>query len=123
MGVAELGSEGGSLWDAVLMGLSLSELSDQERGFALSHIYRILKPGGLLLIADETVPKTTWKRWISRMVRACMSFLAILLVGGSTREVAHPERMLRKEGFEVLWIKRSCMETFFWLAARRPGEG
>ncbi|MHC4077295.1 MAG: corrinoid protein-associated methyltransferase CpaM, partial [Planctomycetota bacterium] len=61
-GVAELDAEPDSSYDAVTSGLCFSELSDAELVYALQHVVRILRPGGLLLVADEVCPKTPIRR-------------------------------------------------------------
>ncbi len=62
MGVAELDGESSEGFDAVLSGLCFSELSREELSFTLGQIQRILKPGGLLLVADEVRPAAFFRR-------------------------------------------------------------
>ena len=62
MGVAELESEQSENYDVVMGGLCFSELTKDELNYTLKEVRRILKPRGLLLIADEVRPKTISKR-------------------------------------------------------------
>ncbi|MBU4228392.1 class I SAM-dependent methyltransferase [bacterium] len=62
MGVTELESEKSNDYDVVMSGLCFSELTESELVFTLKEINRILKPSGLLLVADEVRPKSILKR-------------------------------------------------------------
>ena len=62
MGVAELGNEKSKSYDVVMSGLCFSELTESELIFTLKEINRVLKPSGLLLVADEVRPKSILKR-------------------------------------------------------------
>ena len=53
MGIAELDAELPASYDVVMSGLCFSELSEDEIAYGLSQIVRVLRPGGLLLVADE----------------------------------------------------------------------
>ena len=62
MGVALLDGEEGGSYDAVMSGLCLSELSDDEIVFTLTQIRRILRPGGWLYAS------TIDRSWRARML-------------------------------------------------------
>ena len=62
MGVAELDREPEQSYQVVMSGLCFSELTAGERAFALAQAYRLLEPGGLLLLADEVVPQGVLRR-------------------------------------------------------------
>lgn len=49
-------------FDCVVSTMVLSELSEDELAFVLAAARRVLKPGGELLIGDETVPTGRWRR-------------------------------------------------------------
>jgi ubiquinone/menaquinone biosynthesis C-methylase UbiE len=73
MGVAELEHEPPESYDAVLSGLCFSELSEEELRFTLRQVRRILRPGGLLLVADEVRRADPVRRWLHALVRAPMA--------------------------------------------------
>jgi len=69
MCVVEIGNEEEETYNVVMSGLCLSELTEDELNYALKEIKRILNPGGLLLIADEAVPKNLLKRAVNWLIR------------------------------------------------------
>lgn len=67
-GVADLDTEPAGAYDAVTSGLCLSELSEDELDYTLDQIARLLRPGGLLLVADEVVPHSLPARLLHGLV-------------------------------------------------------
>lgn len=57
MGVEGMDTLPSSMYDAVCSTLVLSELTYDERRYALKHSTQVLKPTGRLVIADEVVPR------------------------------------------------------------------
>jgi len=57
IGVAELDALPDSGFDAVCSGMCFSELTPDERRYALCQAQRLLRPSGLLLLADEVRPR------------------------------------------------------------------
>ena len=122
MGVAELDGEPASGYDAVMSGLCLSELSDDERVFALRQAHRLLKPGGLLLVADEVIPRGFLKRLLHWCVRLPLAFLTYLFTQTSTRAVRRLPEDVRSAGFDVESIRLNALENLIELVARRPAN-
>ncbi len=122
MGVAELGlgSEDLESYDVVMSGLCLSELNEDELNYALRAIKSILKSGGLLLIADETVPKNLSKRVINWLVRFPLVIIAYVLTQTTTRAVRNLPEKVRKEGFSIESLRLSRMENFIEIVAKKP---
>jgi len=69
MGVTDLEREKSGNYDVVMSGLCFSELTKNELIFTLKEVKRILKPGGLLLIADEVRPKNIFKKILNEIIR------------------------------------------------------
>jgi demethylmenaquinone methyltransferase/2-methoxy-6-polyprenyl-1,4-benzoquinol methylase len=122
MGVAELDQEPGQGYDVVVSGLCFSELTAEERAFALEQAYRVLQPGGLLLIADEVVPSGIWKRALHAIVRIPLVFLVFLLTQATTRAVVDLPGQVERAGFAVRSCHLDRFHGFAELVACRPDE-
>jgi demethylmenaquinone methyltransferase/2-methoxy-6-polyprenyl-1,4-benzoquinol methylase len=125
MGVAELDGEAAESYDVVMSGLCLSELTDGERTFALREAYRLLEPGGLLLLADEVIPQNAIKRLLHWSIRLPLALLTCLLTQTTTRPLkglqgkgALPE--VQATGFAVESMYLTCLGDFIELVARKP---
>ena len=120
MGVALLDGEEGGSYDAVMSGLCLSELSDDEIIYTLTQIRRILRPGGLLLLADEVRPRKRATRIAVALVRAPLVALAYVVAGRTTRAVERlPERVV-DAGLAVESTVTSALGSFCEVVARKP---
>jgi cyclopropane fatty-acyl-phospholipid synthase-like methyltransferase len=120
MGVALLDDEEAGSYDAVMSGLCFSELSDDEVTYTLAQIQRILRPGGLLLLADEVRPRKRATRIAVALVRAPLVALAYVLAGRTTRAVERlPERVV-DAGLAVESTVTSALGSFCEVVARKP---
>jgi demethylmenaquinone methyltransferase/2-methoxy-6-polyprenyl-1,4-benzoquinol methylase len=122
MGVAELGDEDPDSYDVVMSGLCLSELTKDELNYTLSQIWRVLRPGGLLLVADETVPRSVFKRMINWLVRVPLVVITYIVAQMSTRPIRGLPEELSKRGFVIRHVSLSRMENFIELVAEKPDE-
>lgn len=118
MGVEGMDAFPDSYFDAVVSTLTFSEFSDAERHFALKHSARILKPNGLILIADEVVPQQKLKKVLHVIIRIPM-LLATYLV---SRTTSHPIADLAAEistaGFTIQKVIRSHGDSFAMVVGR-----
>ncbi|MFQ5749732.1 MAG: corrinoid protein-associated methyltransferase CpaM, partial [Planctomycetota bacterium] len=78
-GAAELDREESCSRDAVLAGLVFSELGADELAFTLRQVERILKPGGLLLVAEEVSARSSGLRVLHALARAPVAVLTWIL--------------------------------------------
>lgn len=120
MGVAELDGEKAQHYDAVMSGLCFSELNDNEVAYTLKETARILRPGGLLLIADEIRPQGLVKRMIHMLIRAPLAVLVYAITQQSVRPTAGLREKLRDAGFFVVSVRLSPLGDFGEFVARKP---
>lgn len=122
MGVAELGNEHGESYDVVMSGLCFSELSQDELSYALTEVKRILKPGGLLLLADEVKPKSISKKVIHWLTRLPLATITYIITQTTTRAVENLPEKVKEIGLLIQSLRLSKIEDFIELVARKPDE-
>jgi len=123
MGVAELGGEAPESYDAVMSGLCFSELSDNELDYTLRETYRILKPGGLILFAVETIPQGIHKKLLHWLIKVPLIVITYVVTQTTTRAVKHLPEKVEDAGFLIDAIRRSPLESFIELRGRKPEGG
>jgi ubiquinone/menaquinone biosynthesis C-methylase UbiE len=109
-------------YDAVVSTLVFSELTADERGYALKHAARVLKPGGQLVIADEVVPRKAAARALQWAVRAPMLAATYLVSRASTRPIADLAGEVAEAGFHIDKEVRSHGDAFALVKATLPAR-
>ncbi len=122
MGVAELGGEESESYDIVMSGLCFSELTEDELLYTLRQAKRILKPEGLLLIADEVSPKSISKMILNWLIRIPLVTITYLITQTTTKAVKNLPEKVEKAGLAIQSIKLSKIEDFIELVGRRPKQ-
>jgi len=121
MGVAEMDGMETDGFDVVMSGLCFSELTDDEITFTLGQIHRILRNGGMLLIADEVPPGGVFRRLLYALFRVPLVVLTYLVTQTTTGAVQNLESRVADTGFEVESARRSGIGGFMELIARNRG--
>lgn len=123
MGVAELGYEKSKSYDIVMSGLCFSELSESELIYTLKEVKRILKPGGLLLVADEVRPKSISKRILNWLIRFPLKIITYIITQTTTNAVKNLPEKIEKAGLVIKSVRLNKLENFIELAGRNPKKG
>lgn len=123
MGVAELDGEEPDHYDAVMSGLCFSELSDDEASYALKQAFRVLRTGGLFLLADELKAPNAFLRTMQELIRAPLAALAYLVTQQTSRPTSDPVADLRTAGFAVLSVRKNLSASFGEYVAQKPAAG
>jgi ubiquinone/menaquinone biosynthesis C-methylase UbiE len=120
MGVAELGAEQSEAYDAVMSGLCFSQLTEDELTYAVGEAARILKPGGLLLVADLVTPKSIAKRMLDWVIRLPLTIVAYLFTQATPSRLKDLPGKIEEAGFLVNSVRSSRIEGLIELVARKP---
>jgi len=120
MGVAELDAEEAQRYDAVMSGLCFSELSEDEVRYALKQVARILRPGGLLLIADEIKPRGFAHRLIHSVVRVPLVVFTYVITQQTAHPASHLSEKLKAAGFAIVSVHLNRLGSFGEFVARKP---
>jgi len=122
MGVAELDEEKKECYDIVMSGLCFSELSEDEISFVLREVERILKPGGLFLMADEVQPEKILKKFTHQVIRFLLSIIVFILTGSRTKALERIPDRVKDSGLAIVSRRLNRGENFLELVARKPIE-
>jgi demethylmenaquinone methyltransferase/2-methoxy-6-polyprenyl-1,4-benzoquinol methylase len=122
MGVAELASERSQSYHAVLSGLCFSELTPYELRFTLTEIKRILKPGGLLLIADEVKPQQVLKRILNQIIRFPLILITYLWTQTTTHSLKNLPQTITAAQFYIESLTLNKLENFIEIVARNVDD-
>jgi demethylmenaquinone methyltransferase/2-methoxy-6-polyprenyl-1,4-benzoquinol methylase len=117
--VADMDGLPDDAYDAVVSTLVLSELDPDARRYTLEHAHRVLRVGGLLVIADEVWPRRTGHRALHRLSRAPALALTYLVTGSASHPLRDLAGEIAESGFAVTDEQRSHRDAFALVTARR----
>lgn len=120
MGIAELGGEESESYDAVMSALCFSELTEDEVSYTLREIQRLLRAGGLLLVADEVEPQDILRRSLYRIMRIPLVIITYLITQTTTRAIRFLPERVQSAGLTIESIRLSGLDNFIELIARKP---
>lgn len=110
-------------FDLVTATLVFSELSPDERAYALRHAHRVLHPGGRLALADEVRPRTRLKRLAHGAVRIPLLIVTFALTQTATRPVEGLPERVAEAGFRIESAEWSSLDSFLYLVAVKEPRG
>jgi len=106
-------------FDVVLSALVFSELSADERAWALRHSFRVLRPGGQLALVDEVTPEGLGRKLLHGAVRIPLLLATFLLTQTTTRPVDGLPELVAAAGFRVEKVERTPLESVLYLVAAK----
>jgi demethylmenaquinone methyltransferase/2-methoxy-6-polyprenyl-1,4-benzoquinol methylase len=109
-------------FDGVVLSLSLSEMSSDERRFVLAESVRRLRPGGRLVVADEVRAEHFGQRLLQRIARAPQWLLAWLLAGSISQVIPDLRAELEACGVEIESERRWLAGSLALFVCRAPGR-
>ncbi len=109
-------------FDAVAGTLVLSEMSEDEQAYVLDAARRVLRPGGVLVVADEVRPEGLWGRLAYAATRWPAALVTYVLTQTSTRAVRDLAGRVRAAGFAVREDRRLGSLGPALVVAVRPTE-
>jgi ubiquinone/menaquinone biosynthesis C-methylase UbiE/ferredoxin len=107
-------------FDIVTSTLVFSELHESEQEYVLNHMFRILKPDGGLILADEVVPSKKLKRIAHAIISAPLKLITYLITQTSTKSLRNFPEKVRKAGFEIQQLKNYQLDSFQLIYAKKP---
>ena len=107
---------------SVVFSLCLSEMSPGERRYVLAAAAERLRPGGVVVAADEVRAPGAWRRALQLAGGGPQRLLAWLLAGGTSRPIADLRGELAGAGLEVVSERRWLQGTLALCVARRAAE-
>jgi len=109
-------------FDCVAACLVFSELSRLEQDFTLRQLGRLLTPAGLVVIADEVVPRSALGQVRYHAVRFPMLAITYVLTQTTTRPVSGLQERLQTSGFTTE-ATRTHAGSYEVLVGRRLAVG
>ena len=98
---SEIDSLATEAYDAVVLCLCLSEMSQSERAFVLREAALRLARGGRLAVADEVHAPQGWRRALQRLWRIPQAALGWFLVGSLSRPIPDLAAEIREAGLQI----------------------
>ena len=105
--------------DKVISTLVFSELSTDERIYVLEESRRILRENGLLIIADETRPRSVFRRLIYVLVRIPLAILTFIFTQSIFHSVKDLEKSISNAGFRIISNQKQFLGAFETIIAQK----
>jgi ubiquinone/menaquinone biosynthesis C-methylase UbiE len=109
-------------FDAAVSCLMFSELSREEQSYVLEVVHSRLRPGGMIVLADEVLPRTPARRLWYRVGRLPVALLTFALTQTTTRPVQRLAERVREAGFVTVEEERLSFGAFAIVSAVKGKE-
>ncbi|MFX1294461.1 MAG: HgcAB-like fusion protein [Promethearchaeota archaeon] len=109
-------------FDVVTSTLVFSELHESEQKYVLAHAFRILKPNGALIIADEVIPSKKLKRVVHALISAPLKLITFLITQTTTKAVRKLAEKVEEVGFKIQQIENYQLDSFQLIYAKKPEQ-
>ncbi|MCG6927283.1 MAG: methyltransferase domain-containing protein [Acidobacteria bacterium] len=106
-------------FDLVAATLVFSELSSDERVWALRHSCRVLRPAGRLGLVDEVTPESLGEKLVHGAVRLPLLLVTFALTQTTTQPVDGLSRLVAEAGFRVETEERTALGSLLYLVAAK----
>jgi ubiquinone/menaquinone biosynthesis C-methylase UbiE len=100
-GVSEMDAYDDASFDLVMSCLVFSELSADERAYALRHAHRVLRSGGRFALIDEVTPVDPGRKILHALVRVPLLVTTFLLTQTTTRPVDGLSGLVAEAGLRI----------------------
>ena len=109
-------------FDLITSTLVFSELYPAERIWAMNEFHRILKPSGVLVLADEVRPHAFIKRLVHAIMRVPLAIVTYFIAQISTKAIPDIMKDVSQAGFSLLSEKRSLLDSFALVCAQKAEQ-
>lgn len=123
MGVEGMDGIEAETYDAIVSLLVFSELNDDERHFALHQTRRILRPEGIIIVADEVLPQTWCHRILHSIIRLPLVAVTYVVATSATHPLADLSGEMARAGFTIEKVVRSHGDSFAMVVGRKKDVG
>ncbi len=119
----EIEEFGSGRFDRVVGTLVLSELSEDEVDYVLRAAAKVLKPEGMLVLADEIRPARFLERLPYYAVRWPLAAVTFALTQNTTHALKDIDKRLEQAGFRVVQNRRYLLGSLALVAAEKRSCG
>jgi demethylmenaquinone methyltransferase/2-methoxy-6-polyprenyl-1,4-benzoquinol methylase len=109
----------GQGFNRIVATLSLSELSPDELDEVLRLAKDILKPGGLLIVADEVKTEKLWQQFLAALIRWPIAIITFLLTQQTTHVIKDFETKIANNHFTLIKSHKFLLGTMALFISKR----
>lgn len=104
-------------FDVIVSTAALGEFPKEYLHYIFEQCYRILKPGGRLIVADEVLPENIFARILHMLVMAAVWIPQFLVVRRVCYPIMNLTKIMERSGFSILKTKKYGYNSFLLVNA------